>query len=133
MITLVDLADVSQRDQHVLVAPAVANTSKLRASDGACHLTKLIGVCRLLANIAVVRIVLCEQLWCLRLRHAARCTTPVDNVEGSHDIQAMGLHARISSLVNVPGLSCKIRADRGSCQLQTGVMRSVTCATLTYE
>src|SRR5882724_7937024 len=121
MIALVDLADVSQGDQHVLVAPAVPNTSKLRARDGTYHLTKLVGACRLLANITVVRVVPCEQLWSLGPGHPARCTTPVDNVEGTHDIQAMGLHASISSLANVPGLSCKSRAQRGFCQLQTFV------------
>jgi hypothetical protein len=83
MIALIDLADVSQGDQHVSVALAVSNTSKLRASDGGDHLTKLVRACRLLANIAVVRVVPCEQLWCLGLRHPARCTTPVDNVEGT--------------------------------------------------
>jgi hypothetical protein len=105
MIALVDLADVFQGQQHILVAPAVPNTSKLRVSDGTYHLTKLVGSSRLLANIAVNRVVPCEQLGSFGLRHPARCTTRVDDVEGTHDIQAMWLHARISGLANVPGFS----------------------------
>src|SRR4051812_16843577 len=101
MIALADLADVFQGDQHALVAPAVPNTPKVRASDGAYHLTKLVGARGLLANVAVIGIVPCEQLWSLGLRHPTRCATPVDNIEGANDIQAMGLHTRISSLANV--------------------------------